>query len=303
MNNVLYFITILCIILSMIIVLTNYLKTKRTIDSIEHMIEEATCDTFKEDSFDESRMSALETKFAHYFAQSVVSARNVAEEKDKIKALISDISHQTKTPLSNILLYADLLEEEDLPESAKENVSALKGQTGKLLFLINSLAKLSRLENGILSLSPKTEELYPLLTNVCEQYEEKAREKGLSLILKETNCFAKIDAKWTGEALCNILDNAIKYTNQGSITIKTIPYEMFVRIDISDTGAGISEEEQSKVFSRFYRSASVSDQEGVGLGLYLAREIIREEKGYIKLTSSPGKGSVFSVFLPMVTPC
>ena len=92
--------------------------------------------------------------------------------------------------------------------------------------------------------------------------------------------------------------NAIKYTPCGSITIKVSEYELFTRIDVSDTGIGIEEMEQPKIFSRFYRSENVREDEGVGIGLYLAREIISSEGGYIKLTSELRKGSTFSVFLP-----
>lgn len=92
--------------------------------------------------------------------------------------------------------------------------------------------------------------------------------------------------------------HAIKYTEHGTITISTVNYEMFVRIDISDTGPGIPESEQAKIFTRFYRSKKVPKQDGVGIGLYLARQIIANEGGYIKVTSVPQKGSTFSVFLP-----
>ena len=96
----------------------------------------------------------------------------------------------------------------------------------------------------------------------------------------------------------NIVDNAIKYTEHGTIRISAVSYEMFARIDISDTGSGIPETEQAKIFARFYRSKSVREQEGVGIGLYLSRQIISGEGGYIKVASVPGKGSAFSIFLP-----
>ena len=98
--------------------------------------------------------------------------------------------------------------------------------------------------------------------------------------------------------MANIVDNAIKYTEHGTITISAVSYEMFARIDISDTGSGIPETEQAKIFARFYRSKAVQEQEGVGIGLYLARQILSGEGGYIKVTSALGKGSTFSVFLP-----
>ena len=188
--------------------------------------------------------------------------------------------------------------EETLPVSAKANMEALYNQSEKLRFLIDSLVKLSRLENGIISLSPQRSALQPLLQGIAEQYAAKVSEKGLSLQLQDTDAFAIFDFKWTAEALANIVDNAIKYTEHGTITISAVSYEMFARIDISDTGTGISESEQAKIFARFYRSKSVREQEGVGIGLYLARQIISGEGGYIKVASVPGKGSTFSVFLP-----
>ena len=144
-----------------------------------------------------------------------------------------------------------------MPASAKANVEALYKQSEKLRFLIDSLVKLSRLENGIISLSPQPTALQPLLESVVEQYTAKASEKGLSLQMQDTDAFAVFDFKWTAEALANIVDNAIKYTEHGTIRISAVSYEMFARIDISDTGSGIPENEQAKIFARFYRSRCV----------------------------------------------
>ena len=130
------------------------------------------------------------------------------------------------------------------------------------------------------------------------QLREKAEAKNLKLEIKDTDARALIDKKWTQEAIVNIVDNAIKYTDHGSITISTKDYEMFVCVDISDTGIGIPEEESAKVFQRFYRGSNVKFKEGVGIGLHLAREIISGGGGYIKLSSKFGEGTTFSVFLP-----
>ncbi|MBQ1608008.1 MAG: sensor histidine kinase, partial [Lachnospiraceae bacterium] len=116
-------------------------------------------------------------------------------------------------------------------------------------------------------------------------------------VVNPTDASARMDEKWTMEAISNIVDNAIKYTNEGYVHINTQPYELFTRIDISDTGIGIPEVEQAQVFGRFYRSARNKHTEGVGIGLFLAREIISQEGGYIKL-SSDETGTTFSVFLP-----
>ena len=289
---------LLCFLAAAVIVVWNRRKARKTMETIEKMLDAAMAGSFSDSGFDESKLSALETKFAHYLSAAETSSRNVAQEKDRIKSLIADISHQTKTPIANLMLYSELLMEEDIPPSAKGNVDALYHQSEKLRFLIDSLVKLSRLENGILSLSPQSAALQPLLRGVAEQYAAKAAEKGLSLQLQDTDASAIFDMKWTAEVLANMVDNAIKYTEHGTITISAGSYELFARIDISDTGPGIPESERSKIFTRFYRSKKAGEQEGVGIGLYLARQIISCEGGYIKVSSIPGKGSTFSVFLP-----
>lgn len=289
---------LLCLVTMVIIILWNRRKTRKTMDKLENMIAAAVKGGLTETSFDESRLSALETKFADYLSASETSARNVAEEKDRIKSLIADISHQTKTPIANLLLYSELLMEEELPISVRESVEAIYQQSEKLRFLIDSLVKISRLENGMISLAVQRISVQPMLQDVIKQYAEKAEKKGISLELQNIDTLATFDPKWTAEAVANIVDNAIKYTEQGSITISTVSSEMFVRIDISDSGAGIPECELPKIFARFYRSKNVQEQEGVGIGLYLARQIISEENGYIKVNSTEGRGSTFSIFLP-----
>ncbi|MGN0394160.1 MAG: sensor histidine kinase, partial [Coprococcus sp.] len=201
MNSWGLFFCVMCIIVAVIIVLWNQRKTRKTIDTIKEMLDSAMNGTFTENTFDESKLSSLETKFAHYISASEVSARNVAVEKDKIKSLIADISHQTKTPIANLLLYSELLKEENLPESAQASVEILYMQSEKLRFLIDSLVKLSRLENGIIALSSKQEGIQPMLQNLVNQYASKAADKGLFLNLNDTDAIAYFDVKWTEEAL------------------------------------------------------------------------------------------------------
>ncbi len=293
---------------ALILVIYNRLKLRHTFDSIEKMLNEAIEGNFTVGSFDESRFSRLEAKLEEYLSSASISAQNVKNEKDKLKELISDISHQTKTPIANLVLYGELLEGSELTEEQKSNVKAILTQTEKLRFLIDSLVKLSRLESGIIQLERKKTEVFPILQNVVEQVQERATAKGLSLILKETSATATIDSKWTQEAIFNIADNAVKYTGQGNITISVTDFDMFVRVDISDTGKGIPEEDQPKIFGRFYRGSSTKAEEGVGIGLHLAREIISGQGGYIKVKSVlPQKVvlsipdqpvTTFSVFLP-----
>lgn len=274
-------------------------QSRKLLDSLEDMLRAATEGEFTESAFDETRMSRLETELAHYLSASAMSARNVEREKEKIKTLIADISHQTKTPIANLLLYSELLAEEELTQTAREKLAALHGQTEKLQFLIEALVKLSRLENGIIRLRPEDHAVLHLFERVREQYEAKAQQKGLSLTVQETELHAVFDPEWTAEALANLADNAVKYTKSGEIALSAVAYEMFVRIDVRDTGMGIAEEEQGKIFSRFYRSQSAGESsDGVGIGLYLTREIVSGEGGYLRVQSAVGEGSLFSMYLP-----
>ncbi len=298
MDKLILVIGICLMIVASIAIVINRVKTRKLFDSLESMIHTAMNGEFAPEHFDEGRLSKLESELSDFLSASSISAQNVKDERDKIKSLISDISHQTKTPISNLILYSELLESADLTGDEKSNVEAIHAQAEKLRFLIDSLVKLSRLENGILSLETDNEELNPLLKDVAIQLREKAEAKDIKLEIKDTDARALIDKKWTQEAIVNIVDNAIKYTDQGSITISTKDYEMFACVDISDTGIGIPEEESAKVFQRFYRGSNVKSKEGVGIGLHLAREIISGEGGYIKLSSKLGEGTTFSVFLP-----
>ncbi len=299
MDKLPYLFAIFCLLFSISAIFLNRRKTDRILSSVEDMLNDAMDGSFSEKSISETRLSALETHFADFLEASLVSKSALAAERDKIRTLIADISHQTKTPISNLLLHSELLAEEGLPPSARDSADTIRQQSEKLRFLIDSLVKLSRLENGILTLSPHPSPLQPLLEHTVSQFIPKAEEKGLKLFLSPTEANAVFDPKWTGEALANLVDNAVKYTDSGSISLSVSEYDLFVRIDVADTGIGVSEAEQANIFSRFYRSERVRTREGVGIGLYLAREIVSGEGGYMKVSSQPGKGSVFSIFLPV----
>lgn len=234
-----------------------------------------------------------------YLMTEKISRNKITEERSSIKSLVSDISHQTKTPIANIMLYTELMSEhKQLDSNSKKLLKNIKEQSDKLNFLIQSLVKTSRLENGILSVEPHENNIRELFHRI--DFDDIAYEKGINLKYNEIPDFTAVfDLKWTSEAVSNIIDNAIKYTpSGGTVSVSVNEYEMFVRIDISDTGIGVSEEDTAKIFKRFYRSPEVHDENGVGIGLYLSREIIFREKGYIKVMSEKGKGSKFSVFLP-----
>ncbi len=276
----------------------NVWSADKIMDRLNAMLDRAIAGDPIEGSFDETKMSALETKMAKYLAMSQTGKQLLQTEKEKINALISDISHQTKTPIANLLLYSELLKESETDEKNRELVSSIHTQSEKLSFLIQSLVKVSRLENGVIQAVPENNRIQEMLEYVVSQVETKAAAKQICVEVELTECRALFDAKWTAEALFNMVDNAVKYTEAGGkIRIKTNPYPLFTRIDIKDNGIGIPESEIPKIFGRFYKSSSSQQEEGVGLGLYLAREIITQQGGYIKVSSKVGEGSVFSVFL------
>ena len=275
-----------------------YYRVQREWGRIDRMIDAAKDGSFSETEFNEGKLSRLEAKMYQYLAAGHLSRQQMEEEREKIKTLVSDISHQTKTPIANMLLYTQLLEEnKSLDEDAKNIAVQIEEQTNKLNFLIQSLIKTSRLESGMISLMPGNNRIDELISKL--DYAGAAEQKGISFSVGEVpQLTAFFDMKWTLEALANIVDNALKYTAPGgSVEIGVKDYEMFVRIDIKDTGIGMKEEETAKIFSRFYRSPAVGGKEGVGIGLYLVREILSREGGYVKVASRFGEGSVFSVFL------
>ena len=271
-------------------------RTRRILENLNRMLDMAMRGNFTEDSFDESLLSALESKLAHYLAASTVSARNVQAEKDKLKALIGDISHQTKTPIANILLYTQLLMEQP---GNRACLDALDGQTKKLQSLIDALVKTSRLEYGVIALHPAGGGLQAVIDAALSQIAPKAAAKKIQITLEPTEADAVFDPKWTEEALYNLLDNAVKYTPAGGVVRVTVTaYQLFSAIHVSDTGPGIPEEEQPRVFQRFYRGAEHAEEEGVGIGLYLVRRIAEGQGGYVKVSSQVGKGSTVSLYLP-----
>ena len=276
-----------------------WLDARRTVRRLDRMLSTAIDGGFGEESFDESAPSALESRMARFLNGSARSLRGVQRQRESIQRLLSDISHQTKTPLANLRLYSSLLMEEELTPRQREQAQVIFQQSEKLSFLIETLVKLSRLETDVLAVTPKSQPLSPLLERAASQAKAAAEQKGIALQLhlqQQAEMKALYDLRWTAEALGNLLDNAVKYTPPGGcIQVSATQYELFCRIDVHDNGIGIAEEEQAQIFGRFYRGRQVREQEGLGIGLYLAREIAQKQGGYLKLSSRPGQGSTFSL--------
>lgn len=276
----------------------NLWSADRVMERLNLMLEHAISGEPIETSFDETKMSALETKLAQYLKMNQLGKQQLNDEKERIDALISDISHQTKTPIANMLLYSELLAEEIQDEKSKEMLEVIHFQAEKLFFLTQSLAKISRLESGVIQMVPERNSVSELIEKVVTQVEPKASMKDIYIDVSSVDGEALFDMKWTSEAIGNIVDNAVKYTNiGGNIQITVNEYSLFTRIDIRDNGIGIAENDLPKIFGRFYKCSTTQQEEGVGLSLYLARELISGQGGYIKVSSQIEKGTMFSVFL------
>ena len=274
---------------------------RRNWKRLNQMLDEGIRGEFEESKYDESELSKVESKWKRFLQDSAMAKQNLETEKANIKGLISDISHQTKTPMANIKLYSELLSEQ-LEEDGMEAelLGQIQAQAQKLEFLIQALTKLSRLETNILEVVPVKSQVKPLLESAVEEIRKKAEKKEIQIKIEmDFEAEAVFDRKWTEEALYNLLDNAVKYSPAGSeVLISTKLYEMWCVIAVSDRGRGISEEEIPKIFGRFYRAKEVQQEEGVGIGLYLVREILQKEGGFIKVNSEVGKGSTFLCYLP-----
>ena len=292
------------LILFALLLLLDFLHNRYNDDLLEQitLLIEALVEQQERQIFSEAE-DTLTARLQHQLLKlrNILTAQNqmLAQEKEQIKTLISDISHQIKTPIAAANTFAELLSDGELSaEERTEYITTLQMSLGKLTFLTNSLIKMSRLESGIISLKPEKNSLNEIVLQAVKTVYAKAKEKDILITFECDQAFeAVLDFNWTAEAISNVIDNAVKYTPQGGfVRLQITEYPSFLRLDISDSGVGIPEEEQAKIFGRFYRGKQSVGTDGVGIGLYLTREIINKQNGYIKV-SSDEKGSTFSLFL------
>ena len=296
------------LILFALLLLLDFLHNRYNDDLLEQitLLIESLVEQQERQIFSEAE-DTLTARLQHQLLKlrNILTAQNqmLAQEKEQIKTLISDISHQIKTPIAAANTFAELLSDGELSaEERTEYITTLQMSLGKLTFLTNSLIKMSRLESDIISLKPEKNSLNEIVLQAVKTVYAKAKEKGILITFECDQTFeAVLDFNWTAEAISNVIDNAVKYTPQGGfVCLQITEYPSFLRLDISDSGVGIPEEEQAKIFGRFYRGKQSVGTDGVGIGLYLTREIINKQNGYMKV-SSDGNGSTFSMFLKKIT--
>ena len=248
----------------------------------------------------EGEYSALVSKMKQIQEVLESHARSAEAEKEQVKSLVSNMSHQLKTPLANLSLYAEILEKNELSQERKnEFFSKMQRQIEKLSWMVESLSKMVKLEQNLDDFEVKNTKIRQTILDAVDTVYEKLEQKDIQLDMESfEDRFLYHNRKWTVEVFVNLLENAIKYTEKGGfISIRVKSYELYTEIQVSDNGWGIRQEELTDIFKRFYRSPEVENMEGSGIGLYLCNLILEKEKGYITAISEYGKGSCFSVFL------
>lgn len=255
---------------------------------------------FNEDQ--ETLPGKLQMKMRQLYEVMEKKSEENLRQREQLESMISDISHQVKTPIASIRMYHNLLERKELgAEKREEFLRAVEHQVDKLEFFMKSMIRMSRLETGIVKVQPEENSVYELIAQAVCDVALKAEAKKIDIDVScEEELTAYFDRKWTVEAVFNILDNGVKYTGTGGrIEISAGKTDFFVRIKIKDNGKGIAEDRIPEIFKRFYREPESADIEGVGIGLYLAREIVMKQKGFIEVRSRVGEGTEVYVNLPV----
>ncbi len=248
----------------------------------------------------EGELSALANKITRIKEVLEKQIQSAEEEKEQVKGIVSNLSHQLKTPLANLSVYTDILTGQEMDEEQKTQIcEKLKRQIDKLDWIIGSLAKMVKLEQNVIVFEAGAYPIKDTIRDAIDSVYEKIEKKGLSIESEPyEDRLLYHNKKWTAEVFVNLLENAVKYTKRGgAIQIRVKPYEMYTEIQIADNGCGIKQEETTQIFRRFYRGSQVESIEGSGIGLYLSSLILEKEKGYMTVKSVYGEGSCFSVFL------
>lgn len=251
-----------------------------------------------EPEYEEGPLYSLDYQLNSLISKLYTNREQSILEKKKLNSLVTEITHQLKTPVAAIKLFHSLLESSDISIYEKNNIiSKLGDEISRIEWLTGNFTDLSKLETGLIQLNLKTRNIHSTITQAVNTIYLAAEEKSIDITLVgEKDGAFRYDEKWTKEALVNILDNAIKYSDIGdAITIEIISTAMHNKIHITDSGKGISKKDMPFIFNRFYKSQENGNHEGIGIGLYLAKEIMKNQNGTIKVYSQLGKGTTFEL--------
>ena len=247
-----------------------------------------------------SRYSAIASRLIELDKKINYEIERERHSKEKIQTFISDLSHEIKTPLTNVIMYHEIIvKKTHLEKDLTEKQERITEQLKKMEWILNSLFKSVYLEEEYLKFELGCYEITDTLLLAVSTVFKKAEDKGIEISIDEYQKVCVLhNRKWTAEALINILENSIKYSPSNSkIKIHIEQGHLFTEISIEDEGIGINKDEYPFIFQRFYRSEMVRNIEGSGIGLYLVKTIIENEKGYVAVDSELNKGTKISVFL------
>lgn len=223
---------------------------------------------------------------------------------ERLKGLISDISHQFRTPLANIRMYGELMEGSGhLSLEQKDFLKKIKSATIQSEWLLKNLINASRLEEGIINFKADGGSLRETIAEAVMEVYHLAEKRNIIIVVEpfqDVKVFQNF--QWTKEVFINILENAIKYSCDNTKVLISVKRQVsYMAVYIKDNGMGIPKKDLNKIFGRFYRCENVKDKQGSGLGLYLVQLILLKEGGNVTVESDVGKGSVFTVFLKIMS--
>ena len=275
-------------------------SVSKVLEKIRNQLENAILGEYTIIDYNDGYESAIGEEVNKLLSIFQDQRKKQKKEQKIMQQFLADVSHQIKTPLSNIIVYSELVDNSS--ELSNENHEMLRlvcNQAEKLDFFVSMLIKASRVELEMIEIRKRIQPLDELIHQCCEEKSYAAKKNNIQFAITRCEEKCPYDIHWMQEAISNVLDNAIKYSPSNSIIeIWITKYGLYWCIHIKDSGCGIDEKEQGLIFQRFYRSESSCDKQGLGIGLYLTREIVYKHAGYIEVYSKPGQGAEFCIYLP-----
>ena len=289
--------TFICYMLFMLLIILYKKSQDKKINEISNYMNSVLNGNYSLDirSYEEGRLSILKNDIYKITVKLKEQTDMAINEKNNLEMILSDISHQIKTPLTSMYVINDLLKSDKLSKKEKiEFLNKNESQLKRIEWLVTSLLKLSRLDNGFVKLKKEKVEVAKLIDNCLNPLLIPIELKNQNVVKQIDNFEIDIDFNWFSEAIINILKNAHEHTNAfGTIKVETSDNSMYSSIIISDNGTGISKQDLPHIFERFYKGDN--QKESIGIGLNMAKKIIDLSGGEINVLSTPSEGTTFII--------